>query len=323
MKQHFRTPRLSVHLLVISAVLAWSTCAHAKDRTLADVQRERDEAVKRQQELDAELVAMQVAAAKAAIAAEAQAVAHAAEARKLLAKLEPGATELKTGIVTAISNPIPATTTATALEQASVAAAKAAGATQGVVATASTKMDGTTEVRVEPYSQTALRDGNGKQTFGGIEFGVGAAFTYDLGKHNRIRDASVVGGVVRVKNSDNVKARLVLESHYLFTPKVSFLGLISNRYEKQPKWGFGPFVALQPGSDAVIDAIGAGIMVGFRRSPEATDSFNIGIGVMYDIDSKVLGDGIEENQPLPPGEIDIRYKQREQSGFLVMSSYSF
>ncbi len=64
-------------------------------------------------------------------------------------------------------------------------------------------------------------------------------------------------------------------------------------------------------------------MLGLRRPGEETASFNIGIGVLYDLNVRVLGEGVVANQPLPPGETEIRYLEEEQSGLLIMTSYSF
>lgn len=106
------------------------------------------------------------------------------------------------------------------------------------------------------------------------------------------------------------------------------LGVGENKYDdKDPNkinagWGIGPFVALQPGTANIIDAIGTGIMIGARRSSTGNDSFNLGIGAMVDINARTLGNGILEDQPLPEGDA-IRYKQRSQLGILLMSSYSF
>lgn len=115
----------------------------------------------------------------------------------------------------------------------------------------------------------------GRQTFGGLDLGVGLSFTLDVGKLDRISRASVVNGVVRTDDQDNGRARIMLESHYFFTPCTwNFLGLknpceTKDGYRvadpKLARWGLGPFIAIQPGSENIIDAIGMGIMVGARR----------------------------------------------------------
>jgi hypothetical protein len=53
---------------------------------------------------------------------------------------------------------------------------------------------------------------------------------------------------------------------------------------KIPKktFGFGPFVSLQPGTDEIIDAIGLGVMFGWKRRNASKGSWNIGIGRVVD-----------------------------------------
>ncbi|NWG90986.1 MAG: hypothetical protein HXY21_00555, partial [Parvularculaceae bacterium] len=178
----------------------------------------------------------------------------------------------------------------------------------------------------------------GTQNFAGLNFGIGISATYDLGKNDRVSEATLVGGppgIVRVTNQDNVRARIMLESHYFFTPpdarafgafgpkNPSAAQIKGDGAAPEPaKWGIGPFVALQPGTENIIEAIGMGLMVGFRRG-DSGDSFNIGVGVAFDPNTRTLGEGIVAGQPLPPGETDIRYLEQEQFGLLFLSSYSF
>lgn len=161
-----------------------------------------------------------------------------------------------------------------------------------------------------------------RSTFGGIDFGVGISFTLDVGTSDRITDASLVNGVVRVNDEDNGRARIMLESHFLFTPdqKIDIFDLDNSGPEKE--WGFGPFIALQPGTEDVIEAIGMGLMFGFRRG-EGDESFNIGFGIVVDPNTRILGEGVIANQPLSNGETEVRYKEELQTGFLILSSFSF
>ena len=72
------------------------------------------------------------------------------------------------------------------------------------------------------------------------------------------------------------------------------------------RWGHGPFVAFQNGTDQVIQAIGIRWMVGCRRDTAVvvgtkdTSSWNLGLGIMVDPKAKVLDDGFNEDEP-PPG----------------------
>jgi len=165
------------------------------------------------------------------------------------------------------------------------------------------------------------------QQFGGLTLGVGLSLTHDLGKNDRIIKADVVGGVVRVTEEKNDLARIMLELHYFFTPLIQPLD--------KTWWGHGPFVAIAPGTtEKVIDAIGVGWMVGFRNriwdaekrayTGWAATSWNFGIGFVVDANSKILGDGIRANQPLPPGETaPVRLKDTSQGGLMFITSFSF
>ena len=151
--------------------------------------------------------------------------------------------------------------------------------------------------------------------FMGIKFGVGVAFTLDWGGQSRVKDAELVNNIVRVTESQDGEARVLLEVHH-FWP-------IGGATREEALYGFGPFVSVQPGSDDVIDSLGIGVMVGMRRSPKSDNSLNIGLGLIVDPNSQLLGDGIVANQPLPAGETSIRYKTEYETGFLLMASFSF
>jgi len=155
-----------------------------------------------------------------------------------------------------------------------------------------------------------------QEDFKGIKLGAGLSLTLDTGSHDRVNDAEVVAGVVRVKDEDNARARIMLESHYFFLPQRGFFGV------SQGDWGVGPFVAIQPGEDDIVEAAALGLMIGFRR-PNTSSSWNIGVGVVFDPDTKTLGDGIRPDQPLPAGETAIRYKERAQKGVVILTSFSF
>ncbi|MCU7805923.1 MAG: hypothetical protein KZQ96_22315 [Candidatus Thiodiazotropha sp. (ex Lucinoma borealis)] len=156
--------------------------------------------------------------------------------------------------------------------------------------------------------------------FAGINFGVGISVTKDIGDRDRIEGASLdENGLVRVDKESNDIARVMLESHYFFIPKKkTFLGLTP-----AGQWGHGPFIALQPGTDEIIEAIGIGWMVGFRKSDIGSDSWNIGFGYIVDPSVRMLGDGLKENSALPAGETQIRYKEKSQSGVFLLASFSF
>ena len=176
--------------------------------------------------------------------------------------------------------------------------------------------------------------------FRGFGFGIALGAVIDVGGRDRIESAILdPTGRVRVEEDSNVRANFMLESHFFFTPEFKFpFGFIPCENLKNVfgwvetgNWGFGPFVAIQPGSNNIIDSVGVGGMVGFKRPKSiggsaplgVGDSFNIGVGALIDIKQKVLGDGVRANEPLPAGETALRFKETSQIGAVVIFSYSF
>lgn len=176
-----------------------------------------------------------------------------------------------------------------------------------------------------PFNVFAATEPNKSNTseveFAGLKFGVGISITHDVGSIDRVTSASLDGnGIVRVNKEQNDVARIMLETHYFFEGGRKVFGLWD---APEAGWAWGPFIALQPGTSDIIEAIGGGIMIGFRKSRASLDSFNIGFGLILDPSVQVLGDGITENQPLPSGETEIRYKETSQGGLLGLFSFTF
>lgn len=170
-----------------------------------------------------------------------------------------------------------------------------------------------------PIAQAA--DGDGVRQFAGLNFGVGLSLTVDTGDHDRIDEAQIIDGLVRVDKESNARARIMLESHYFFTP-----GKAGGNFLRvnNGNWGVGPFVALQPGTDEIIEAIAAGIMIGFKRNGSTSGgSWNFGLGVVVDPNVQILGDGFIENSPPPGTETIVRFKEASQVGVLLITSFSF
>jgi hypothetical protein len=63
-------------------------------------------------------------------------------------------------------------------------------------------------------------------------------------------------------------------------------------------------------------------MLGVRRG-HTSQSFNLGIGGIVDASSPLLGNGIEENQPLPAGEMAVRLRYKSVFSWLALVSFSF
>lgn len=178
--------------------------------------------------------------------------------------------------------------------------------------------------------------------FAGFRFGVAIGAVFKAGQRDLVRSPSLdANRIVRIDRDNNGQANFLLETHYFFVPNAQFMNIDLLGFSKlNPKdffdlkkgdWGHGPFVAVQPGTENIIESIGLGWMIGFKRAKivgasigkELGDSFNLGVGIMVNPNAKVLGDGIMANQPLPVGETSIRLKTTTEIGYLVTFSYSF
>lgn len=199
-------------------------------------------------------------------------------------------------------------------------------------------------VNAQAAANAQVAENNAKK-FAGFNWGVGIGFGAFQKKN--ISDASVVDGKVRVNKEERYMTSLMLESHYYFTStdfqgKVtqltnaiksqtfSTIVLASQALSESHTCGIGPFMAIQltdlsQDNGNALDVLGAGFMVGCTRiKGEAQNSaWNIGIGAFVDKNLKVLGDGIQDGQPLPGNETQIRFKTIDSIGLLVLFSASF
>lgn len=164
---------------------------------------------------------------------------------------------------------------------------------------------------------------NENRKFADLNFGVGLAVSGDLGARERIGDAAVdANGIVRVNRKDNVKNRVMLESHYFFCKREC------NQGAEPARVGWGPMMAIQPGEDEIIDAMAIGFMIGLRRGTSRPgQSFNVAVGAIVDPSVKVLGDEFDENRPAPldgaGAPLPIRFQERDQWGWMVMFSFTW
>lgn len=147
--------------------------------------------------------------------------------------------------------------------------------------------------------------------------GIGGAvgWTHNLGR-TRVETVSAPNGIVRIDQDKNNLARLWVETHTW----VHEWDLI-DKDTKKYRWGHGPFVGVAVGSN-FVDAVGAGWMIG-RRYGDSNTSFNFAIGGALELNAKVLGDGVNANQPLPPGETTVRTKTTSVGSLLVLFSIAY
>ncbi len=161
--------------------------------------------------------------------------------------------------------------------------------------------------------------------FAGLHFGVGIGFTQTFGR-DRIESAINDNGIVRIEGETNAIPRVLLESHYFLTPNQWHDLFCKYTFEddNKSKIGIGPFVALQPGTGQIIQAIAFGVMVGLKDPiyKDTSHSWNMGFGVSLEPSSTTLGDGLVANQPVPVGAT-IRTQTRSLVGFTALLSYGW
>ena len=151
----------------------------------------------------------------------------------------------------------------------------------------------------------------------GANFGASIGFTAI--PSNRIaKSARLVNGIVRVDDETNkFQPSAMVEAHYFFQQDAKFLWAVDKEL-----CGHGPFIAVQPGNN-VIQSVAFGWMVGFKHSKDAASSWNIGAGAVLNPSVQVLGDGITRNQPLPPGDNELRFKNTSLWGYVLLISFSW
>ncbi|MEM9629450.1 MAG: hypothetical protein AAGA21_24710 [Pseudomonadota bacterium] len=157
-------------------------------------------------------------------------------------------------------------------------------------------------------------------------WGLGAAFsvTFDAGGEDRIGSVSLdENDIVRVGEERNVQARIGLEGHY-FGDCVGLLGRLVKGWIGEGQCGVGPFFAIHTSDDELIDAVGFGVMAGFKRAAEeGNNSWNIGIGAEIDPSVTVLGTDVRENETLEVGETQVRTRKESQWGIMLIFSRTF
>jgi hypothetical protein len=158
----------------------------------------------------------------------------------------------------------------------------------------------------------------GEKDFHNISLGVGPSVAFDLGGKQRIESAHLDStGRVRIDKEQDAQLRVLFETHYFFVPSFDFLGIPADR------WGFGPFIGLQSSTEDVLEAYAIGMMIGWRYKVDSRGSFNLGISAIIDPNTKVLGDNIQANQPLPDGESEVRTKEETRVGLGITVSFTF
>lgn len=149
--------------------------------------------------------------------------------------------------------------------------------------------------------------------FKGLKWGVGFGFAFASG--DRVESAELVDGIVRATKDTSQQALLILEGHNYLTCDTK--GTRGDR-------GCGPYVGVVADSDDILAGVSLGWMWGWKSEhPESSQGFSIGIGALLENDIRDLAPGFEQDQPLPPGETQIRYLEKGRWSAVLFATRSF
>jgi hypothetical protein len=129
-------------------------------------------------------------------------------------------------------------------------------------------------------------------------------------KRKTVRDASVINGKVVVNSESKVESTLLVAKTFPFS-RTSY-----KRCQGPATWascaafmvGVGFNIGTQGSAGQVIDYLGVGLTVGSGQDAGNKSAWYAGIGLGRRFNQKVLADGFVENQALPVGETQIRFK---------------
>jgi hypothetical protein len=171
-----------------------------------------------------------------------------------------------------------------------------------------------------------------------FKFGGAIGVSMDLMSGEPVSEAAVVNGLVRSTRTATARPRVLLEVHRPFItfgpkPRAVRARLPERTADGRERgteqvvgiseragWAVGPFAAIQSGGSSVVDGFAAGVMVSILRDASTGADFNIGVGAMLDEKVKFLGDGVVDGQPLPPGETEVRFKEKAGWSLVILFS---
>jgi hypothetical protein len=150
------------------------------------------------------------------------------------------------------------------------------------------------------------------QEFQGLKWGVGFGFAISSG--DLITEAAVVDGVVRATKDESERAIAILEGH-------NYLKACQGDGAKR---GCGPYLGVIADSNDVLAGVSLGFMFGWKSEQDpSSQGFSIGLGALLQNDIKDLADGFSENEPLPPGESDVRFVEKGRWSAVLFATRTF
>lgn len=163
----------------------------------------------------------------------------------------------------------------------------------------------------------------GKEFITGVKFGAGVMVDILTDGKKPVQSARVVNGIVRSEEEGRSQVGVVAEVHSLWPWCIRKPNVEERCSYKNAHLGVGPALGIKLGSNNVIDAIFLGAILAFRPDLTSTKSFNIAIGGILAPKVQVLGDGIENGQPLPTGETEVRFKKEDKYGYAILLSFAW
>ena len=170
----------------------------------------------------------------------------------------------------------------------------------------------------------------------GFGFGAAVNYTFDDEIESAFLDTN---GIVRTNEKTRGDVAFILEGHFLaedtsgtyLPPPLQWLSGITGPVFKRTCsadliCGVGPFLAVKTGgSTELIESVGVGYMWGTKHrsgngSLGGLSQWNFGLGVSIDPHVKRLAQGIEQGEPLPAGETEIRYEDDVVFGVMMLFS---
>lgn len=174
------------------------------------------------------------------------------------------------------------------------------------VLTSAVAQDGTA-AKDSAQKEADAKEKNGAQAILDNYFGAGI-MAYGLKDSGKVKSARIVNGIVRIEEQANSQISFMLEAHKFFP------------YRDDNRIVHGPFIGLLMAGEGGIDTGILGWMFGFR-SKGSDRAINLGFGITMTPRGQTLGDGIEENRPMPVGETEVRYKYLTKYGVGVVVSF--
>lgn len=141
-------------------------------------------------------------------------------------------------------------------------------------------------------------------------------------RQKTVREASVVNGKVVVTSEAKVENTLMVLKSFPISKTTHSNCQGTSQWASCAAWmiGAGFNIGSQGSGGQIIDFLGVGLTVGSGQEAQKAAAWYAGIGIGRRFNQKVLGDGLRENEPLPAGETQVRFKYIDATAPFVFVS---